>query len=82
MSDLKKNPDGSFTMYLQAASPGADKASNWLPAPEGPFYLILRAYATDPELATAMKNPATFQGPPPLVPVGGETGSEFLEALN
>jgi hypothetical protein len=40
MSDLKKNPDGSFTLYLQAESPGADKASNWLPAPKGPFYLI------------------------------------------
>jgi hypothetical protein len=30
------------------------------------------AFGTDPELATAMKNPATFQGPPPLVVFGSE----------
>jgi hypothetical protein len=67
-SDLKKNPDGSFTMYLQATSPGKDKESNWLPTPKGPFYLILRNYAPVPELATALKDPATFAGPPPVLP--------------
>ncbi len=68
-SNLKKNPDGSFTMYLQATSPGPDKESNWLPTPKGPFYLILRNYAPVPELATALKNPATFEGPPGVMPV-------------
>jgi hypothetical protein len=68
-SDLKKNPDGSFTMYLQTTSPGKDKESNWLPTPKGPFYLILRNYAPVPELATALQNPATFEGPPPVLPV-------------
>jgi hypothetical protein len=32
---LKKNADGSITLYLQTTSPGADKESNWLPAPPG-----------------------------------------------
>lgn len=68
-SDLKKNPDGSFTMYLQATSPGKDKESNWLPTPKGPFYLILRNYAPVPELGEALKNPATFEGPPPVMPL-------------
>jgi hypothetical protein len=43
--DLKKNADGSFTIYIQNENPGKDMESNWLPAPQGPFYLIPRAYA-------------------------------------
>lgn len=42
--DLKKNADGSVTLYLQHASPGADKESNWLPAPADRFILMLRLY--------------------------------------
>jgi hypothetical protein len=38
------NADGSTDLYLQHASPGADKESNWLPAPEGRFILMLRLY--------------------------------------
>jgi len=42
--DLKSNPDGSLTLYTGAKSPGKDKESNWLPAPEGTFSLYIRAY--------------------------------------
>jgi len=38
------NPDGSLTIYLQKDSPGADKESNWLPAPDGPIYVVMRLY--------------------------------------
>src|SRR5262249_48308653 len=41
---LKKNPDGSLTLYIQKDSPGTDKESNWLPAPDGPIYLVMRLY--------------------------------------
>jgi hypothetical protein len=47
-NDLKENPDGSFTMYLQVDTPGPDKEANWLPAPKGPFYLLLRHYEAVP----------------------------------
>ncbi len=45
--DLKHNPDGSVDLYIQHASPGADKESNWLPAPKDKFILMLRLYWPD-----------------------------------
>jgi len=42
---LKPNADGSIDIYVQNANPGGDKESNWLPAPKGPFILVLRMYA-------------------------------------
>ena len=44
MSTLKKNADGSLTIYMQKDEPSADKQSNWLPAPNGPIYLVMRLY--------------------------------------
>ena len=41
---LKKDADGSITLYFGAKSPGKDKESNWLPAPKEPFWLVLRTY--------------------------------------
>ncbi len=51
--NLKPNPDGSVDLYVQKESPGADKESNWLPAPAGKFILMLRLYwprETDPSI--------------------------------
>jgi hypothetical protein len=45
--NLKSNPDGSTDLYIQKDSPGADKESNWLPAPPGDFILMLRLYWPD-----------------------------------
>jgi hypothetical protein len=44
LPSMKKNADGSLTLYLQKDSPGADKEANWLPAPDGPIYLNMRMY--------------------------------------
>ena len=41
---MKKNPDGSVTLYVQNKTPGKAKESNWLPAPDGPIYLVMRLY--------------------------------------
>jgi hypothetical protein len=46
---LKKNANGSLTLYLQKDSPGAEKQSNWLPAPNGPIYVVMRVYWPKPE---------------------------------
>jgi hypothetical protein len=42
--DLKTNPDGSLTLYVQSTPPSPDKISNWLPAPKEPFSLYVRCY--------------------------------------
>jgi hypothetical protein len=44
LPNLKRNADGSITLYLQFESPGKDKESNWLPAPNGPFIINNRLY--------------------------------------
>ena len=44
LPQMKKSADGSLTIYIQKDSPGADKESNWLPAPNGPIYLVMRLY--------------------------------------
>jgi hypothetical protein len=61
---MKTNPDGSLTLYIQKDSPGKDKESNWLPAPDGPIYLVMRLYwpkETPPSILPAGKG--TWQPP-------------------
>ncbi len=41
---MKKNKDGSVTLYIQKDSPGKANESNWLPAPNGPIYMVMRLY--------------------------------------
>jgi hypothetical protein len=49
-----KDADGGMTLYIQAASPGADKEPNWLPCPgEGTWFLILRMYQPRDEVVQA-----------------------------
>jgi Protein of unknown function (DUF1214) len=44
LSSMKKNADGSLTLYIQKDSPGSGKEANWLPAPDGTIYLVMRLY--------------------------------------
>ncbi len=46
--DLVPDADGGYTIYLQKDSPGPGPDANWLPAPNGPFYLTMRLYWPKP----------------------------------
>jgi hypothetical protein len=43
-TDLQRNGDGSLTLHVSAEPPKDAPQSNWLPAPDGPFSLYIRAY--------------------------------------
>jgi hypothetical protein len=60
LPNMKKNADGTLTLYIQKDSPGADKESNWLPAPNDLIYLVMRLYWPKPE-------------PPSILPAGEGT---------
>jgi hypothetical protein len=59
---MAKNADGSLTLYIQKDSPGKDKESNWLPAPNGAIYMVMRLYWPKTE-------------PPSILPAGSGTWS-------
>ncbi|MBK7423975.1 MAG: DUF1254 domain-containing protein [Propionivibrio sp.] len=45
LPELKKSPDGSLTLYIQKDEPTDPvQKANWLPAPNGPIYMVLRLY--------------------------------------
>jgi hypothetical protein len=44
-----KDADGGLTFYIQHQSPGKAKEANWLPAPKGAFYMVMRLYMPDVE---------------------------------
>lgn len=47
--ELQYNQDGSLTVCIQHNKP-SDKQCNWLPAPEGDFYLHMRLYEPSKEV--------------------------------
>lgn len=63
---MKTNADGSLTLYIQNKSPGADKESNWLPAPNGPIYLVMRLYWPKTE-APSILPPGNGTWQPPAI---------------
>lgn len=62
---LVHDADGSLTIGVQHAAPGDDAArTNWLPAPSGAFWLVLRMYQPRPQVLTRQ------YAPPPVERVG------------
>jgi hypothetical protein len=58
---LKYNPDGSLDLYIQHDSPAKDKVSNWLPADQGSFNMILRMYWPKPSVADGSWTPPSVK---------------------
>jgi hypothetical protein len=62
---MKKNADGSLTLYIQKDSAGKAKESTWLPAPNDTIYLVMRLYwpkETPPSVLPAGEG--TWKPPP------------------
>ena len=69
LPQLQKNADGSLTVYLQKDSPGKDKESNWLPAPDGPMFVVMRLYWPKTEAPSVYPLGKGSWQPPAIVPV-------------
>lgn len=41
---LEYEEDGSLNLYINHTTPDSEHKANWLPAPQGDFYLIMRIY--------------------------------------
>jgi len=67
LPDMKKNADGSLTIYIQKDSPGKDKESNWLPAPNDTIYLVMRLYWPKTEAPSILPVGAGSWSPPGIV---------------
>lgn len=50
LSTFKRDADGGLTLALQHHEPARAEQSNWLPAPPGPFFAVLRIYLPKPEV--------------------------------
>jgi hypothetical protein len=44
LESFKVEGDGSIIIRIQKDSPGSDWEPNWLPTPNGPFYMVMRLY--------------------------------------
>ena len=62
IDDFRMEGDGALTLLIQKDEPDTHSTSNWLPAPDGPFYLVMRLYGPE---AAALDGTWT---PPPVKP--------------
>jgi hypothetical protein len=56
---LVRDADGSITIHVQNERPAKGQEANWLPAPKGPFFSVMRLYwPEDAALNGGWKAPA------------------------
>ena len=62
LAPVSKNPDGSFTVYVQNKKPSSPKQQqNWLPAPDGAFLLVMHVYWPKESVLNAKWSPPTIK---------------------
>ncbi|KPX19025.1 hypothetical protein ALQ08_00810 [Pseudomonas syringae pv. delphinii] len=69
LPNMKKNADGSLTLFIQKDSPGKAKESNWLPAPNATIYLVMRLYWPKTEAPSILPAGSGAWAPPGIVQV-------------
>ena len=86
LDSFQYGADGSLTFYVQKDSPGADKEANWLPAPDGPFYCIMRLYIPKPAVFNGqwqqppLQRVAAVQATAPETPAVKVTPETYIRA--
>lgn len=59
LDQFQKEEDGSLVLHISKDSPGPELESNWLPAPDGPFYMFLRLYGPEKTVLEGEWTPPT-----------------------
>lgn len=70
LNGMKRNPDGGVTIHIRTDDPGAELRPNWLPAPDGPIYLVMRLYWPKTEAPSLLPIGRGAWQPPGIVKVG------------
>jgi hypothetical protein len=70
LNGMRRNADGGLTIHIQKDDPGAELRPNWLPAPDGPIYLVMRLYWPKTEAPSLLPIGRGAWQPPGIVKVG------------
>ncbi len=69
LTSMKKSADGSVTIYIQKGAPATDKKANWLPAPDGTVYIVMRLYWPKEPPQPSILPPGDGDWKPPAITV-------------
>jgi hypothetical protein len=64
---MRKNADGSLTVYIQKDAPAKADEANWLPAPDGSIFLVMRLYWPKEAPPSILPPGSGTWKPPPVV---------------
>ncbi len=70
LAGMRRNPDGGLTIHIQKDDPGEALRANWLPAPNGPIYLVMRLYWPRTEAPALLPIGRGAWQPPGIVRLG------------
>jgi hypothetical protein len=70
LQGMRRNPDGGLTIHIQKDDPGEALRPNWLPAPNGPIYMVMRLYWPKTEAPSLLPIGRGAWQPPGIVKVG------------
>lgn len=70
LAGMRRNPDGGVTLHIQKDDPGEALRANWLPAPDGPIYMVMRLYWPRTEAPSLLPIGRGAWQPPAIVKIG------------
>jgi hypothetical protein len=70
LQGMRRNPDGGVTIHIQKDDPGEALRANWLPAPDGPIYMVMRLYWPKTEAPSLLPIGHGAWQPPGITRVG------------
>ena len=70
LNAMRRNPDGGLTIHIQKDDPGAELRPNWLPAPNGPIYRVMRLYWPKTEAPSLLPIGQGAWRPPGILKLG------------